>query len=72
MAEVKEGWMYTPESRKRHFLVDIDTGMGFVAQRSLCGKWDKRFDDYFRMDRDDENLHNCAACKRKLKARKDK
>lgn len=57
----KEGWTLPQSSRKWHYFVD---------KRSLCSKF-MIFNDDGLLQWGDDSADNCAACKRKLKARKD-
>jgi hypothetical protein len=63
---MQEGWMFKPNSRKRHYLA-MTQFLGWMwTHESLCGKWRKRYDDYYTMDQNDNHQDNCSVCKRIL------
>lgn len=69
-----EGWGWAPTSRKKHYFMECDVGR--IVNRSLCGKWTIRYDNYVGIGAlrqgDDDSSDNCAICKRKLKRRRTK
>ena len=59
--EITEGWGWLLNSTKWHY---------FLADgKSMCGKWLRLSNDDQEQGNDD-SPDNCAACRKKLKARK--
>lgn len=68
MADVKEGWsrlefgVRGEDRNKWHYFVD---------KKSLCGRY-ALINGHSVEERNDDSPDNCAACKKKLKLRKEK
>lgn len=64
----KEGWTWIHDTTEWHYFVDSD--LTRYDKESLCGRYALLDDDDLEQ-RNDDSPDNCAACKRKLKTRKE-